>query len=198
MIKKGFIVFSFVLCCQFVIKANTLASVKDNGITAIDSIPVIPRVFTLGQYDGVLFERMKADYKTSLLTVCKNDVETAYYCWAHLLKHIESHAAKSNYDLNGVKLWLYAFWEKNGSLAYLAYYPKPNSKNFKAEEMTAFLNDFCKHYVAPYKYTESFSNYSTATFPVMIEKVPTSNNGGTGNVTPKSASSSRNVGQHKK
>jgi hypothetical protein len=192
LIKKAFFALSFLLCCQFA-KANISPLAVDN-YSIIDSTPSIPRVFVLGQYDGAPFERMKADYETSLLTVCKNDMETAYYCWAHLMKHIESHAVKSNFDMNGIKLWVYAFWEKDGTLAYLAYYPKPNSKNFKAEEMNSFLNDFCKIYTAPYKYDKPFSNYSTASFPVMVEKTPVSN--GTGSATSKSPTSNRNSGQH--
>lgn len=197
MIKKGVVVFCLLLCCEFVVNAKTLTPTTYNKFSIIDSIPVIPRVFVLGQYDGVLFEKMKSDYESSLLTVCKNDIETAYYCWAHLLKHVESHAAKSNFDMNGIKLWLYAFWEKDGTLAYLAYYPKPNSKNFKADEMTAFLSDFCKVYTAPYKYDKPFSNYSTAVFPVMIEKIPV-NGGGSGSVNTKGTTSNRNSGQHKR
>ena len=154
----------------------------------------IPRVFILGQYDGTPFERMKKDYETTLATACKNDYETAYYCWLHLLKHMESHAVKKNYDINGVKLWLYAFWEKDGTLGYIAYYPKPNSKNFKAEDMNAFLSDFCKNYSLPLKHEKPYSNYSTANFPVMVEKTS-----GTGEVNSKGTGTpTRSAGQNKK
>ena len=176
LIKRNLFALCLILVCH---------AVKANTPSVLDTTPSIPRVFVLGQYDGAPFERMKADYETSLLTVCKNDVETAYYCWAHLMKHLETHAAKSNFDMNGIKLWLYVFWEKDGSIAYLAYYPKPNSKNFKAEEMTTLLTDFSKKYVSPVKNDKPFSNYSNASFPVMIEK--SNNNNGNGSVNSKGA-----------
>ena len=155
-----------------------LMPIKNNLLIKADSS--IPRVFVLGQYDGSPFERLKKDYETSLVTACKNDMETAYYCWMHLLKHMESFGAKSNFDLNGIKMWLYVFWEKDGTIGYISYYPKPNSKNFKAEDMTAFLNDFCKNYTIPLKYEKPFSNYSTASFPVMVEKINNNSNNGNG------------------
>ncbi len=153
-------------------------------LSASNALPMpadstIPNVFVLGQYDGPVFESMKKDYDAALVTACKNDVETAYYCWIHMLKHIETHATKSNFDINGVKMWLYVFWEKDGTIAYMSYFLKPNSKNVKAEDMTNFLNDFRKIYTFPVKFDRKFSNYSTANFPVMIEK-PAQNTSPTG------------------
>ncbi|NJN35529.1 MAG: hypothetical protein HC817_15990 [Saprospiraceae bacterium] len=149
----------------------------------------IPNVFVLGQYDGLVFESMKQDYDAALVTACKNDVETAYYCWIHMLKHIETHAVKSNFDINGVKMWLYVFWEKDGSIGYMSYFLKPNSKNVKADEMTNFLNDFRKNYTFPVKFDRKFSNYSTANFPVMIEK-PVQN------ANPNGGSATTNTGKN--
>lgn len=175
-------------------KKSNLMPVMNNALLKADSS--IPRVFVLGQYDGSPFERLKGDYEASLVTACKNDMETAYYCWMHVLKHMESYAAKTNFDINGIKLWLYIFWEKDGTIGYMAYYPKPNSKNFKAEDMTAFLNDFCKNYTFPLKYEKAFSNYSTASFPVIIEKTSTTNGTGNGSVNSSKSVKSSN-GQDK-
>ncbi len=171
-IKKLFLAFGLTLAL-FTLRASSPI------IFPIDS--ALPRVFVLGQFDGTPFERMKKDYETTLMTACKNDMETAYYCWMHLLKNMESFATKSNYDISGVKLWLYVFWEKDGTIAYMAYYPKPNSRNFKAEDLNGFLNDFRKVYTFPLKHEKTFSNYSNASFPVMIEKL-----NGTGEVNTKS------------
>ena len=136
-------------------------------ITKIDSLPT---VFALGQYDGQPFEKLKADYETQLLTVCRNDMEMAYYLWVHVLKHIETQGVKTGFDLNGIKLWLYIFWNKDGSIKNIAFYPKPNSKNFKNDDMTAFLSNFCKTYKFPMTHEGNFSHYSTANFPVLVEK----------------------------
>ena len=150
-------------------------------LTAAQATPRIktdslPTVFALGQYDDQPFEKLKADYETQLLTVCRNDMEMAYYLWVHVLKHIETQSIKTGFDLNGVKLWLYIFWNKDGSIKNIAFFPKPNSKNFKNEDMSAFLTNFCKTYKFPMTHEVNFSHYSTANFPVLVEK-PTETSG---------------------
>ena len=159
------------LLCLFLFK-----SVQGATSVSLDSLPT---VFALGQYDGPPFEKLKSEYNTQLLAVCRNDMQMAYFLWVHVLKHIETHAVKSHVDLDGVKLWLYIFWNKDGSIKNIAFYPKPNSKNIKIEEMSAFLNDFCKSYKFPMSAETNFSHYSTANFPVMVEKSLET----TGNVT---------------
>ena len=136
-------------------------------------IDTLPTVFALGQYDGSPFEKLKAEHETQLLTVCRGDMEMAYYLWVHVLKHIETQGAKTGFDLDGIKLWLYMFWNKDGSIKNIAFFPKPNSKNFKTEDMTAFLANFCKTYKFPMGGEVNFSHYSTANFPVMVEKEKT-------------------------
>ncbi|MBL7814487.1 MAG: hypothetical protein JNL70_05730 [Saprospiraceae bacterium] len=140
----------------------------------------LPTVFALGQYDGQPFEKLKAECETQLLTVCRNDMQMAYYLWVHMLKHLETHATKSKFDMDGIKLWLYVFWNKDGSIKNIAFYPKPNSKNFKNEDMIALLSGFSKTYKFPMTGDNSFSHYSTANFPVMVEK-PTEANNNTNN-----------------
>lgn len=130
----------------------------------------LPTVFALGQYDGQPFESLKADHETQLLAVCRKDMEMAYYLWVHVLKHIETQSVKTGFNLDGVKLWLYVFWNKDGTINNIAFYPKPNSKNIKNEDMAAFLTSFCKIYKFPMTAATNFSHYSTANFPVLVEK----------------------------
>jgi hypothetical protein len=144
-----------------------LTSAQANTARQIDSLPT---VFALGQYDGQPFEKLKADYETQLLSVCRNDMEMAYYLWVHVLKHIETQGTKTGFDMNGVKLWLYIFWNKDGTIKNIAFFPKPNSKNFKTEDMTVFLSNFCKTYKFPMTSDTNFSHYSTANFPVLVER----------------------------
>lgn len=151
----------FTILC-FLTAARATSTVK------IDSLPT---VFALGQFDGQPFEKLKSEHETQLLAVCRNDMEMAYYLWVHVLKHIETHSIKTGFDLNGVKLWLYVFWNKDGSIRNIAFFPKPNSKNFKTEDMSAFLTSFCKIYKFPMTADTNFSHYSTANFPVLMEKV---------------------------
>jgi hypothetical protein len=131
----------------------------------------LPQAFLLGQYDGLPFENFKTEYETQLATVCKNDMELTYYVWVQLLKKIESHATKTGFDMSGMKLWLYAFWNKDGSLRSLAFYPKPNSRNFKPEDMKAFLESFVPTYRLGISAEKNFQHYSVGNFPVMMEKI---------------------------
>jgi hypothetical protein len=175
MIKKTFFAFSLTFLAFF---ANA-----NNGFVT-DTTPSIPRVFVLGQFDGTPFEKMKGDYEATLASACKNDMELAFYSWVSLLKHMETYAGRTGYDLSGIKIWLYVFWSKEGNVDYIAYYPKPNSRNIKGEELTNFFNDFLKNYTFPIKNDKNFSNYSSANFPVMVEK-PGSNGGGATTVNGK-------------
>jgi hypothetical protein len=185
MIKKIFLAFSLTFFALLV-KANNFSSNNSevSRATLKDTTPTIPRVFILGQFDGSPFENMKSDYDATLASACKNDMELAFYSWVSLLKHMETFAGRTGYDLNGIKIWLYVFWSKEGNVDYIAYYPKPNSRNIKGDELTNFFNDFLKNYTFPIKNDKNFSNYSSANFPVMIEK-PGSNGGGATTVNGK-------------
>jgi hypothetical protein len=133
-------------------------------------LDTLPRVFLLGVYDGGDFEQLKEQYSMSLVQACRSDMETAYYSWIHMLKHLESYSKTQNFDLDGVKMWLYVFWNKDGSIQHLAFYLKQNSRNVDKKAVTTFLEGFCSQYKSPIKAEKNFSNYSSATFPVMIEK----------------------------
>jgi hypothetical protein len=148
---------------------------EGNFNQSINRADTLPHAFLLGQYDGAPFEAFKAEYETQLTVVCKNDMELTYYVWVQLLKKIESHAAKTNFDMAGVKLWLYAFWNKDGSLRSLAFHPKPTSRNFKAEDMKAFLESFVPTYHLNITADRNFQHYSVGNFPVMMEKMDKSN-----------------------
>jgi hypothetical protein len=133
-------------------------------------LDTLPRVFLLGVYDGGDFEQLKEQYSMSLVQACRSDMETAYYSWIHMLKHLESYSKAQNFDLDGVKMWLYVFWNKDGSIQHLAFYLKQNSRNVDKTAVTTFLEGFCGQYKSPIKAEKNFSNYSSASFPVMIEK----------------------------
>lgn len=171
--KKISFIFVFLIAALFTQAANS-------GIAR----DTLPRAFPLGQYDGLPFETLKNDHEQQLLAVCKGDMEIAYYLWIHLLKHMETHATKTNFDLSGIKIWLYVFFNKDGSLDHISFYPKPTSRNFKNEDMSSFLTDFTRNYKLPLASDRHFQHYSIGNFPVMVEKIPTpsGNTGGTKSV----------------
>ena len=149
-----------------------------------DTLPV---VFMLGQDDRA-FDALKIEHDLQLLSVCRNDMEMTYYLWLQMMKHIETYAGQVGYDLNGVKLWMYAFYNKDGSIHHFAYHAKPQSRNFKPEEMTAFLTGFVKTYKLPIGADRAFQHYNVGAFPVMVEKGKDSRSG-TINSQEKSGSS---------
>jgi hypothetical protein len=143
--------------------------------TTNDTLPV---VFMLGQDDRA-FDALKVEHDLQLLAVCRNDMEMTYYLWLQMMKHMESYASQVGYDLNGVKLWIYVFYNKDGSVRHLAYHAKPQSRNFKPEEMTTFLTGFVKTYKLPIGADRSFQHYNVGAFPVMVEKGKDTRSGGT-------------------
>jgi hypothetical protein len=164
-----------------------------NPMSSIVAAPVtdtLPVVFVLGQDDRA-FDALKSEHDLQLLAVCRNDMEMTYYLWIQMMKQMESYASRTGFDLNGIKLWMYAFYNKDGSVGHLAYHAKPQSRNFKPEDMTAFLSDFIKTYKLPISADRSFQHYNVGAFPVMVEKVKDSRNGGAGGT--KSLKSVKNV-----
>lgn len=166
MLKKYFFVLSsFLFFTGVAVSAQSIASqdVVQNGAG-------LPRVFLLGDFDGTPFEQLKSTHETTLYAACHNDAESAYYCWVHLLKHLESFSQQRNYDITGVKMWLYVFWNKDGTVSHMAYYLKPNSKFVNTDDITNLLTAFCESYKLPLIAEKNYSNYNSATFPVNMEK----------------------------
>ena len=141
------------------------------SVSALFVGDTLPVVFMLGQDDRA-FDALKTEHDLQLLAVCRNDMEMTYYLWIQMMKHMESYANRTGFDLNGIKLWMYAFYNKDGSIHHLAYHAKPQSRNFKPEDMTAFLTGFVKTYKLPMTAERSFQHYNVGHFPVLVEKNP--------------------------
>lgn len=137
----------------------------------------LPRVFLLGERDRD-FQQTKAAYSATLLEACQGDIETAYYTWMHMMKHFETFAKQQGYELEGLKMWLYVFWNKDGSIAHIGYFLKPNSRNLREEDLPKLgklFENFSKSYRFPVKSDKGFSNYTHANFPILLERLPAAN-----------------------
>jgi hypothetical protein len=145
--------------------------------TTTDTLPL---VFMLGQDDRA-FDALKMEHDLQLLAVCRNDMELTYYLWIQMMKNMESYATRTGFDLNGIKLWMYAFYNKDGSIRHLAYHAKPQSRNFKPEDMTEFLAGFVKTYKLPIAADRAFQHYNVGFFPVLVEKMKDSRSGSSSN-----------------
>jgi hypothetical protein len=129
-----------------------------------------PTVFQIGELPNA-FETLSDDYETALLEVCDDDIKKAYAQWSTMLKAMESHARVKDYNLKGVKMWLKVFWNKDGTIEHIAFHLKPGSKNVDTDALTRFLQDFMKMYKGSFKANESFSQYSSASFPTLPQLV---------------------------
>jgi hypothetical protein len=129
-----------------------------------------PAVFQIGELPNA-FETLSEDYELALLKACDDDVKKAYAQWSTMLKAMESHAKVKGYELKGIKMWLKVFWNKDGTIEHIAFHLKPASKNVDTDTLTRFLQDFMQTYKGSFKAAESFSQYSSASFPTLPQLV---------------------------
>jgi len=122
------------------------------------------KVFFIGEEEKQ-YEKIIEQYNHLLFSVCNNSMEDAYDNWSLLLKDIESYSFKTNFDLRGIKIWLNVFWAKDGTIDYIVFHPKPNSKNLNYDELKVFFNNFIKQYQMPLKHSQKFAHFSSASFP---------------------------------
>ncbi len=94
-------------------------------------------------------------------------MKLAYSKLMGMMQEMEAYATLVDFDLKGVNAWLHFFWDKDGNIAHIGFYLKPNSKNVGADLMKNFLEGFAKHYKFPLKFSRSFSHYSSFSFPIV-------------------------------
>ena len=167
---RGVLAIMIGLVCVFVYptQANTLTTINPKTVTEQDTLS-LPKVFQLGDYESQ-FEKLSVAHQTSLLTATDDDFNAMFEAWSSMLKEMQAHSQIVNYDLNGIKMWLNVFWDKNGKIEHIAFFLKPNSKNVDRVELGAFLTDFMNHYTFPVTAKDKFSHYSGASFPLFTWK----------------------------
>lgn len=112
------------------------------------------------------YEQLMASCGTPLLYVSGNSMDKAYDIWTQVLADMTSKADTQGLDIKGVKIWINMFWEADGSIKKILYYPKPKSKNMDFDQLTAFFNSFASDYNLDLDYESCFSHHGTAAFPV--------------------------------
>lgn len=124
----------------------------------------IPNVFMIGEFESD-YEQIISGCDNLLLTVCNESMDDAYKNWLLMLNDVEKYAEEVNFDIKGVKVWLNVFWNADGSIQHIVYYPKPSSRNMDFSLLSDFLNSFVTNYESPIKFNECFSHYGSGTFP---------------------------------
>jgi hypothetical protein len=125
----------------------------------------VPRVFLIGEEEKK-YEQIMQQYSQMLFQVCDNSMDDAYNYWNTMMRDMENFAKTQNTDLRGIKIWLNVFWNTDGSIDYIVYHPKPNSKNMNYQDLTKFFMAFQSQYQLPLKSAKKFSHYGSASFPL--------------------------------
>lgn len=139
--------------------------------TTTQGVPTLPVIFQLGEFEPQMDDESRV-HKTQLLTACDYDIELAYGKWISMIKEMEAYSNRIAFDINGVKVWLNVFYEKNGQIGHIGYYLKPNSRNVDRDEFAAFLKSFVNNYSFPHTFEKPFSHYGSAGFPTAAYESP--------------------------
>jgi len=118
----------------------------------------------IGEQDEY-YEQLVTDCSSMLLSVTGNSMDKAYSSWTSMLSDMETTAADEGFDIKGVKLWINCFWNEDGSIRKIFYYPKPTSKNMDFEQLTTFLEVFSSTYIFPVSNDSCYSHYGSGSFP---------------------------------
>ncbi len=140
---------------------SLLMAQEDNGTD-------LPAVFMIGEYE-LAYEAMVVECSGHLLAVCDDSMDEAYKEWLLMLKDMEDFSNTQSFDIRGIKIWLNIFWNEDGTIRHLVFYPKPNSRNMDFEELRNFFNLFVQQYTFSKKSEACFSHYGSAKFPSFAE-----------------------------
>lgn len=135
--------------------------------TAQSDLDTLPSVFMIGEHEIEYNEMLKVQ-PDLLMSVCNDDMEKAYNKWLTFLVEIEKFAIENDVDINGVKIWINVFWNENGTLKHIAFYPKPNSRNMEYEYVKVLFAQFIEKYNSDLKNEKLFCHYGSASFPSFI------------------------------
>lgn len=129
----------------------------------------LAKVFVLGEGEE-RYEQLTSTYTQTLLGASQNDIEVAFSRWLDMMRAMDAHAEKVNFNLKGVKVWFHVFWSENGNIDYLGFLLRPDSRYVDVAELKAFFSDFIANYQLSVRADRKFSHYTGATFPTISEK----------------------------
>jgi hypothetical protein len=129
----------------------------------------LPKVFLIGEHEARYLELSQA-HPAVFISVFQNDLDLAYRVWSDCLMDIEDHASRTRFDLHGVKLWLNLYFNDDGTIAHLAFYPKPNSREVSLDQLVTFFKSFAADYQLPVIALKGFHHSTSVSFPTMFER----------------------------
>lgn len=158
-----------ILAILFLVLVLTNVSWSQSA-SGTDSSSDIPVTFLISEDDNA-YGNLVVNTPTLLLDVCDNAMDAAYKKWIYMLADLEEVAEESGFDVKGLKIWINVFWNADGSIKNIVYYPKPNSKNIDYKEFTRFLDKFAEDYILDVKSESSFAHYGSASFPTFVSQM---------------------------
>lgn len=129
----------------------------------------LPEVFLIGDHEE-RYQTLSQQHPETFMSVFNNDIDKAYKGWSDLLMDIEDYAAQIQFDLRGIKLWINLYFDPDGSISHLAFFPKPNSRNVPDEHLMAFFKSFVHTYHFPETSDLGFQHSASASFPTFFHK----------------------------
>ena len=129
----------------------------------------VPEVFLIGEYEDQYLALSK-QHPAIFMSVYNNDIDKAFRGWSNMLMDMEDYAANINFDMKGVKLWINLYFNADGSIEHLAFYPKPNSRNLPVEHLAAFFKTFIRDYKMDVKSEKAFQHSASAAFPTFFHR----------------------------
>ena len=134
---------------------------------AQEEVDTLPSVFMIGEHEKAYAQMLNAQ-PDLLMTVCDDNMDKAYENWLNFLQAVEQYAIENDVDINGVKIWINVFWNPNGKIKHIAFFPKPNSKNMDYDNVKVLFSQFILSYETDLEYSKLFCHYGSASFPRFI------------------------------
>ncbi len=154
---------AFLFCIGLSIWAQT------SNIESKSKANFLPQCFLIGEYE-LAYDQLLEDYNKALISVCNSDNDKAFDIWSAILNDIVEYSKTEGLDLNGLKLWINLFFNNQGEIKHITYYPKPNSKNMDFDRLTSFFANFCKSYKMKESLSAKCMLSTTASFPLFNKK----------------------------
>jgi hypothetical protein len=151
----------FLLAAVIMFSFNSFLASAVTSKSAIDSLP---KVFTMGEHEDD-YEKLKQSYTSTLLSTCNGSTDLAFEKWMRLMLTMEAYAKDINYDINGIKMWIEVACEPDGTIRYISYALKPNSRFVEEKEFNGFLTSFVNKYKFSTTSQRFFIN-THASFPI--------------------------------
>lgn len=146
----------------------TLLSVISSAIAQPGSLDTLPRVFTVGEYSKQ-YEDLVTECELPLLQISAMSMDKASEHWLKVLRELELHAESMEFDIKGVRLWINIFWNADGSIRHMVYFPKRNSKNVDFKRLAVVLRSFCESSTTKLRAPACYSHSGSARFPTHAE-----------------------------